>query len=205
MSSNSKAVLLLPGGGMSSWLWSRIVDKLDADPVCPEYRLPVNALEARLNSTVKDCVDYFLSLISEYGSVTVVGQSAVGALSLPLRIMNTAAIKSQVKRKSTPMSKKASIVKKYFCNTCDEETADFILKQELLSDPLCVAFEKANWEDLPEIRQKYVVLTKDNTHPVKKQLAIAGNMNISDLEYVEADHMAALSKPEEIANIINKW
>jgi pimeloyl-ACP methyl ester carboxylesterase len=144
-----KAILLLPGGGMSSWVWEKLIPylDLDSDIVCPEYRIKENTVENRESVTIQDCVSYLISLVDSYKLVIVVGHSGAGILAaslakripdkvmgilyisaniphnhtstidhmpILLKYINSKAIKSQVKKKKTPMSTKAFMVIKSF-------------------------------------------------------------------------------------------
>ena len=232
---NKTGILLLPGGGMSSWIWKKLVPLLENNVVCPDYRIGENSLESRMNSSIQDCLEYLLSLSAAFESVIVVAHSGSGLIaaslarknpkkiagviyissnipknhtsaieSLPyfVRQMNVFAIKSQVKKESLPLSGKASMVRKIFCNTCDDATIEFVLRQRLLSEPLCMAFEKVNWDNFPQLSQKYIILTNDKTHSVKHQKQMMENLQITDSVFVDSDHMVMLSHPEQLAKII---
>ncbi|MBN2533670.1 MAG: hypothetical protein JXB88_12300 [Spirochaetales bacterium] len=95
--------------------------------------------------------------------------------------------------------------RKIFCNTASEETIQYILKQELLSEPLCLAFEKYNWDNFPTIiPQTYIVLIEDKTISVKKQRNMMKNLGIKNMIEIKSDHMVMLSHPEELSNELNK-
>ncbi len=233
-----KGFLLLPGGGMSSWIWEKVVPLLDAPSIAPAYRLKENTRKSRTEATIEDCVAYNRELMNTSAAeqFVIVGHSGAGALAaaiakaspekvasivyvsaniprnhtttldaLPflLKLLNKAAIKGQVKTDSRPMSKNASMVKKYFCNTCDHQTIDFVLAQRMLSEPLCVAFEPYDYDDFPSLRQVYVVLTRDNTQTEERQLKMMKNLGITEMRKIESDHMVMLSRPGELARILN--
>jgi pimeloyl-ACP methyl ester carboxylesterase len=230
--------LLLPGGGMSSWIWEKVIPALRAPSIAPEYRLPVNTRESRTTATIADCVAYHLKLMNESNidRFVIVGHSGAGALAaaiaraapektasvvyvsaniprnhtttldaLPflLKHLNKTAIKKQVEVDSTPMAKHAAMVKKYFCNTCDGRTIDFMLSHQMFSEPLCVAFEPFNYDDFPSIPQTFIMLTKDKTQNEKRQLGMMKNLGVTEVKKIESDHMVMLSKPEELAGILN--
>lgn len=230
--------LLLPGGGMSSWVWEKVVPLLDAPAITPEYRLKENTFRNRTEATIADCVAYHQQLMngSEIERFVLVGHSGAGALAaaiakatpgkvtsivyvsaniprnhtttldaLPflLKLLNKAAIKGQVKIDSTPMMKKASMIKKYFCNTCDDETVNYVLAHQMLSEPLCVAFEPYDYDNFPPLHQVFVVLTKDNTQSEAQQRKMMANLGITETRKIDSDHMVMLSRPDELAGVLN--
>lgn len=231
--------MLIPGGGMSSWIWDELIDLLDAPTITPEYRVKNNNIESRKTSCIKDCVEYHLQLFEESNleKMVLVGHSGAGALAaaiakeipdriksiiylsanlpknhtstldslpIPIRLLNRHAIKSQIAIDSKPMHKNAKMIKKYFCNQCNEKTIDFVLEQNLQTEPLCLAFEKYDFDDFPNLMQLYVILTKDMTQTVKQQIRMMKNFNIFEKDEINSDHMVMLSHPVELAAILNK-
>ncbi len=236
---SKKGFLLLPGGGMSAWIWEKVIPLLEAPSIAPLYRLEENNVENRKKATIQDCVNYHKQLIDASGleKVVVVGHSGAGALaaaiakeitdkicsviyisanipknhsatvdSLPflLRVINKLAIKSQVNTDSRPMQKNANMIRKYFCNECDQETLEFVLRQEMLSEPLCLALEEYDFDNFPKIQQVYIVLTKDKTQTVAQQKEMMKHLAVVEKREIESDHMVMLSKPGEIANVLNE-
>ena len=230
--------LLLPGGGMSSWIWTKLVPLLNAPAVTPEYRLPENTLKSRTESTIRDCVEHHRALMdaSGFDRFVLVGHSGAGALaaaiaraepertaavvyisanipgnhkttldSLPflIRKMNRRAFKAQVKTDSAPLADGAVMFRKYFCNTCDEDTIGFILAHRRFSEPLCLAFESFDWDGFPQVRQLYVLLALDNTQDEDQQKGMMKNLGITESRTIESDHLPMLSRPEELAAILN--
>lgn len=131
------------------------------------------------------------------------GKSAIGSLPLPLRLLNKIAISSQVKRDFTPAKKSEKTIRKMFCNTCSEESIKYVLKQNLLSEPLCLAFEKNNWDGFPGVEQTYIILTKDKTISVGGQKKMMRHLSISNFIEIDSCHMVMLSHAEELARAIN--
>ena len=144
-----------------------------------------------------------LHIVYIAASIPESGKSAVDSLPLPLRLLNKAAINSQVKRDFTPAKKSEKIIRKKFCNTCSEESIKYVLKQNLLSEPLCLAFEKSNWDGFPGVKQTYIILTKDETISVSGQKKMMDHLSISSFLEIESGHMVMLSHPEELAKVLN--
>ncbi len=130
-------------------------------------------------------------------------QSALGSLPFILKAINWIAINSQVKIESTPAKKMEKIIRSRFCNTCSEEIIQYVLNQKILSEPLCLAFEKNNWDNFPVINQTYILLTKDKTATVLLQKKMIENLVIQKNVEIDSDHMVMLSHPQELAEILN--
>lgn len=231
--------VLLPGGGMSDWVWIKILDKLEIPFVSIKQRLKINTYETRVSSSVNDCIDNILDTLSrvEFNQYIIVahsgagilagrlcriipekikhaiyvaanipkqGKTAVDSLPLLIKFLNIAAIKKMVKINSVPLVKISNVMRDKFCNTCDEETIAHVLKQEMLSEPLCVLKEKMDWTNYPEINRTYIVLLQDHTLSVKGQKQMAANLKINDLRAIESDHMVMLSHPDQFVKILNE-
>jgi pimeloyl-ACP methyl ester carboxylesterase len=237
---NNTLFLLLPGGGMSSWIWEKLIPLLSLKAITPEYRLHENTYANRLNATINDIVQYHLSLIKANNAdkLIVVGHSGAGILAAALakavpekirhvvyvsanipanhksaldalpffiKAMNKNAIKKQAARDSHPLKDKEEFIRKYFCNTCPDEVVSFVLSHDLLSEPLCAALEKVNWDDFPQVDQTYIVLTRDKTQSVKQQEKMMRNLGIKNTREISSDHMVMLGKPGELAEMLNSF
>jgi pimeloyl-ACP methyl ester carboxylesterase len=234
----SRVFALLPGGGMSSWIWKDLEPLLSLSVVAPAYRLPENTYESRTKSTIADCVGHLENLLDAAGvgqailvahsgagliaasfakarpervervvylsaNIPSSGRSAVGALPFVLRKINERAIKSMARRDSTPAAKMEKTIRSRFCNVCDDQTIRYVLSQELLSEPVAAAFEKVDWSGFPALPQTYVILTEDKTLPPANLRAMAANLGIRDIREIPGDHMAMLSRPAELAALLN--
>jgi pimeloyl-ACP methyl ester carboxylesterase len=238
MNKNNLGFVLLPGGGMSSWVWRDLIPHLKKPSVAVDYRLPANTQEARQSATIMDCTDHIINQIerNKLERIILVGHSGAGVLAantakaipekihhvvyisanIPknhetvidavpflLRALNRKIIRSQVKRESTPAKKAEKIIRKHFCNTCPEDIIRYVLAQDLLSEPLCVAFEKINWDNFPDIKQTYVILLKDTSMSVAKQKQMMSHLVVTDSVEIDSDHMVMLSHPRELAQVLN--
>ncbi len=77
------SLVLIPGGGMSSWAWDRLIPLLQADCLPIPTRLPVSTPETRKKATVADCVDHILAQMDSAGfeRAVIVGHSGGGILA----------------------------------------------------------------------------------------------------------------------------
>ncbi len=76
-------LVLIPGGGMSSWAWDRLIPLLQADCLPIPNRLLVSTPEIRKKATIADCVNHILAQMDSAGfeQVVVVGHSGGGILA----------------------------------------------------------------------------------------------------------------------------
>ena len=91
-----------------------------------------------------------------------------------------------------------------FCNTCREDVIEYVLKQDLLPEPLCVITEKVDWTDMPQIRMIYVRLLKDKTASLALQDRMASNLSITEKYDIESDHLVMLSHAKEFNDVMRR-
>ena len=228
--------LLIPGAGLSDWIWQFVVPKLQAEVICVDRRLFVNNEHMRRTAVFSDCIHYLNHLIEKSGfdQVTVVSHSAAGllgaglgkcnskvnrlvfisanipangktaidALDPDMKAMMLSNAVSQLPLDSLPMLQMEKMFREKFCNTCTEVTIQTLLKQEYMTEPLCLVTEQMNWDDYPEISKTYIVLTKDLIVPAAGQIYMAKRFGIEDLNYLSSDHLPMLSHPEQLAQLL---
>ena len=75
--------VLLPGAGMSDWVWIKLTPLLDTKAVTLSRRIDVNNRDQRLKSSFSDIVNYTNSIIEKSGfdEVIVAGHSGAGLLA----------------------------------------------------------------------------------------------------------------------------
>ena len=75
--------VLLPGAGMSNWLWKYLLPLLELPGISISPRLRENTQKARLNASFSDIVNYHLELIdqSDFEKIILVGHSGAGLLA----------------------------------------------------------------------------------------------------------------------------
>jgi pimeloyl-ACP methyl ester carboxylesterase len=229
--------VLIPGGGMSDWVWKDLLGYLRYPSIMISSRIEPNTYQNRLNSTLKDMVDHIVVKIpADADNLVLVGHSGAGMLAamtaqsiaprikhvvfiaanipahnasavsgLPflIRWLNITAIKKQIKMDSIPMENFAKMIRKSFLNNAPEEIAQYMLRQALLPEPLCVLNARMNWDGFPDVGKTYVVLSDDHTLSPEKQRQMGRNLNIEDFRVINSCHMAMLTKPEELALILN--
>lgn len=86
-------------------------------------------------------------------------------------------------------------------NGAPEDTIQYVLRQDLLPEPICVLNGRMNWDGFPKVGMTYVVLTDDHTLGAEKQRLMGKNLGIEDFREIESCHMVMLAKPEELASL----
>ena len=125
------------------------------------------------------------------------GQNALQGLPFPIRLLNRIVVKKQASVDSTPARAQERAIRSMFCNTASDDVVDYILRQNLLSEPLCVINEKVDWTGVPDIPMTFVRLLKDKTASLQVQDRMAANLAVRDIVDIDSDHMVMLSHPAE--------
>jgi pimeloyl-ACP methyl ester carboxylesterase len=75
--------VLLPGAGMSDWLWSSLMPLLNGPAMVISPRIPDNTKEKRLSISFKEVMDFHIEQIVKSGfeQVIVVGHSGAGLIA----------------------------------------------------------------------------------------------------------------------------
>ncbi len=78
-----KGFVLIPGAGMSDWIWVRLLPQLTKKAVTLPKRIEVNTWENRLNCSFEEILEYSDKLIRQTGleEVILVGHSGAGLIA----------------------------------------------------------------------------------------------------------------------------
>jgi pimeloyl-ACP methyl ester carboxylesterase len=132
------------------------------------------------------------------------GTNALHDLPLVVRVLNMAAMRKHVNVDCTPARSHEKIIRKVFCNTASEEVIQYVLGQQLLTEPLCVYKEPVRWTGVPRIPMTFVRLLADRTISVKMQDVMASHLGVSHTIDIESDHMVMLSHPAAFNDALRK-
>jgi pimeloyl-ACP methyl ester carboxylesterase len=232
------AIVLIPGAGMSSWIWRDVKDRFSLPSICIDDRLASNTYAARKSSSLGDCVDHALSILEgkPYDSYVVLGHSGAGPVaaklaealgeraagaiyvaanlpahgrtmidSLPwaVKLINVLAIRRMIRADRRPYAPMEKTIRQKFCNDSPTSVIEYVLSQEMRSEPLCAITEKMDWSGYRVGSQAYFALTRDGTLGVERQRAMAGNLGIEAIVEIASDHMVMLSHPEEFVRAVD--
>jgi pimeloyl-ACP methyl ester carboxylesterase len=105
------ALILIPGAGMSDWIWEATRQFLDSPIISITNRLDINTYQTRKSSTLNDCVEHILNVIkdTEYEKFIVVGHSGAGVVAaklcqaIPERIQHAIYVAANIPKHGTTM------------------------------------------------------------------------------------------------------
>lgn len=85
-----KGFILLPGAGMSDWLWKKLIPLLNHEAISIPRRLETNSIETRLKASFSDIISYTNQVIESSGldEVILVGHSGAGLMAGAVGKMN---------------------------------------------------------------------------------------------------------------------
>jgi pimeloyl-ACP methyl ester carboxylesterase len=143
-------------------------------------------------------------LVFVSGNIPRNGENALQGLPFPIRLLNRIVVKKQASVDSTPARAQERAIRSMFCNTASADVVDYILRQKLLSEPLCVINEKVDWTGVPDIPMTFIRLLKDKTASLQVQDRMATHLAIRDKVDIESDHMVMLSHPVEFNEALRR-
>jgi pimeloyl-ACP methyl ester carboxylesterase len=103
-----------------------------------------------------------------------------------------------------PPEKREAAIRKYFCNCCDEETIRFVLGRPVKTEPPALLLEKIFRPENPGLGRTFIRLLRDMTASRALQDRMIRNLGGAEEAAIDADHMAMLSRPRELAEILNR-
>jgi pimeloyl-ACP methyl ester carboxylesterase len=228
---NTRAFVLLAGGGMGAWIWDRLTPLLELPAVAVDRR--VGEVDGKV--TIKNCVEHVARTIREAGvreavlvahsgagilasaigcctdavkhivfisaNIPVEGTNALHGLPFPVRVLNAVAIKMNTK--PVPARSREKILRSHFFNAGNEDAIEYALRQEIRPEPPCLAFEKVRRNGMPRIPGTYIKLLRDRTISREGQDRMIANYGGMESIEIDGDHMVMLGKPRELAEVLN--
>lgn len=129
--------------------------------------------------------------------------TALDSFPEEIRKKNIEGVAKQAEADRIPMKMLEGSFRNFFCNRTSEEDMEYILQQEFQPEPVCVLTHRVDWSYYPPLGKTYVLCTEDKTLTVQQQKAFAANLAITDLCYLESDHMCMISHATELAKVLN--
>jgi pimeloyl-ACP methyl ester carboxylesterase len=83
VTTHPQKLVLIPGGGMSTWVWEKLIPLLQAECLPIATRLPVSNPSIRNKATIEDCVNHILAQMDAAGfdRAVILGHSGAGILA----------------------------------------------------------------------------------------------------------------------------
>ncbi len=221
--------VLIAGAGLRSWAWSDVVSHLDLPSVAVELPKPSGAKDRTLgmDEYVASAVEQAKSL--EVDNIIIVAHSLGGVIGLRVAqelkgsvtgfVAVSAAIPkdggSFVSALLSPQkfimpliirlagTKPADgVIRKGYCNDLSQELANKVIETFQPEAPR--VYLEAGATPLAAIAKLYVTTTNDNEFPAVLQEKMRQNLDAEEVT-LEAGHLPMLSKPKELAHILNEF
>lgn len=226
-----RAFVLLPGGGMGAWIWERLTPLLSYPVVavdrrvgevhgrvtigdCADYVASLmresGVREAILVAhsgagivapAVGDRTDAVKHIAFVSANIPAEGTNALHGLPFAVRVLNAVVIRFVTK--PVPARSREKMLRSHFLNASAEDVVEFVLKQEIRPEPPCAAFERVRRNGGPRIPGTFVKLLRDRTISEEGQERMIANYGGMESAVIDADHMVMLSRPGELAEVLN--
>jgi L-methionine (R)-S-oxide reductase len=129
------------------------------------------------------------------------GTSAIDGLPFWIRLMNAAVVRMM--RKPVPALKREKMLREHFLNASPEDVARLMLDNVIRPEPLCAVTERVRRAGIALPPATYVKCLRDRTLSPEGLSRMAANYGGARVVEVDADHMVMLSRPQELADVLN--
>lgn len=233
-SSHPLGFLLLHGGGMDTWVWEKLVPHLalpaHAVPRLPHDATPDDVTVADCARHIWDEADRagFTRVIMVAHSIAGILAPEAAAMQ-PKRTAHMALVAANVPEEGktslsvfgpvtrwqmelgvrltmwgmTPVKPMQMWMEEHLCNDLSPVDTARVMKDGLNIEPPAFFFEKISRTALPPVPRSYIKLAQDLVLPPDVQDDMAANI-AAETVTLNAGHMAMMSKPKELADILNK-
>lgn len=228
---NNTGFLLLHGAGLGAWIWTDVVSELKAPYVAVDFPFRSGEQADRDALSFDDYVQSAVTQVAnlKVDNIVIVAHSLSGAVALKVasllgdRLAGFIAVGAAIPKNggsylsSLPFPQKyivgmimkhagtmppASAIRKGLCNDVSSEHADKVV-QSFAAESRAV-YTTPTGVDVPDVARLYVLLTRDKEFGLALEKKMASNLAGSVVE-LEAGHMPMLSRPTELATILNKF
>jgi pimeloyl-ACP methyl ester carboxylesterase len=132
------------------------------------------------------------------------GKRMVDVIPFFMRILQHIAVSRNLRKGPPSMKRMERAVRATFCNCCDRETIRFVLTQSLRNEPPALMTEKLFRPECSGVPRMFIRLLRDKTASRAFQHRMIRNLGVADVVSIDADHMVMLSRPRELADVLNR-
>lgn len=228
---NDTGFLLLHGAGLGAWIWKDVISGIHAPYVAADFPYRTGTQAERNALTFDDYVQAVMDQAAtlQTAKVVVVAHSLSGTVALKVaaqlgeRLAGFIAVGAAIPKnggsymsclpapqrfivgmvmKLAGTQPPASAIKKGLCNDVPEELADAVVAAYAAESR--TVYTTPVEAESPAVPKLYVLLTKDKEFGISLERTMARNLGADTIE-LAAGHMPMLSKPAELAAILNQF
>jgi pimeloyl-ACP methyl ester carboxylesterase len=148
-------------------------------------------------------IDKVKGLIFISANIPPRGKRTIDVFPFFLKWMNLLSVKLAPGGFHLSSKQREKMIRRYFCNCCSGEIIEFVLKHPEKIEPPAVVTERIFRPELKNLPKIFIKLSKDNTATLEFQERMIKNLGGAEEYLIESDHMVMLSRPKELAGILN--
>jgi pimeloyl-ACP methyl ester carboxylesterase len=225
-------LVFVPGAGLGGWIWEPIAARLDAPYRFADYPGREGNGNGTKGLRLDDYVGHVRAQVDELPAdrIAIVAHSLGGVVALKLaeglpdRLAGFVGVGAAIPHdggsfiSSLPVGKRAlmtvlirvagtkppeSVIRRGLCSDLGTAEADEVVRR-FVPESRAVYFERCQ-ASLPRVPRMYVCLTEDQEFGVPLQRTMASNLGTDDVREIPSGHMPMLSRPDELAGLINEF
>ncbi|RPI76267.1 MAG: alpha/beta hydrolase [Desulfobacteraceae bacterium] len=229
----SVGIVFLHGAGLGAWIWEDVIKK--ASYPCLAIDFPGRGKHSSIttnNLTLNNYVESVLADIDPFchKKIIIVAHSISGVIGLEVssklkdRICGFIAISACIPSANRSYISSMPLVMNLFlrllfkfsgtrppetalrnalCNDLEENQTLNVIKR-FVPESTCLYTDRIHAQNVPE-NSIYVHLKKDKAFSESMQKKMIANLHAKQVIDIESGHLPMLSKPDEIANILNHF
>lgn len=219
------------GAGLGGWIWADLAAALDVPHVSTDLPAREGEPAERMNLRLDDYADTVLAQLDglQAERVVLVAHSLGGVVGLQVahrlgdRLAGFVGVSAAIPKdggslvSALPMPKRLvvgalmrvlgtkapeSAIRRGLCNDLSSEQADEVVRR-FAPESRAVYFSRTD-AAVPEVPRLYVRLTDDKEFDGRMQDTMAANLR-ADVRELDSGHLPMLSKPKELARILNEF
>lgn len=224
-------LVLMHGAGLGGWIWRDVVPSLSAPAIAADFPARAAAADVRSRLTFDDYVAHLEAQVREFDvrRIVLVAHSIAGVLAprlvraLGLRVVGLVAVAAVIPTgggsflSALPLARRVpmmallrlgtrppdGVIRKGQCNDLDAKTADEVVAR--FAPESRALFTARSGVELPTLPSLYIHTTADAELGLSLQRRMAATLGAAETAEIEAGHLPMLSRPAEVAGIVNRF